>query len=155
MKSARFLFIIWEKARKFDVQLINVLSSKFKVLDSYEVHWPKQFFTANLAAFYGWKGRFCWWNKARKCGKGPFLVIMVEDNNPRWECGQDSSGHEMLLDKNVLIMKKHLRKITGRSNLVHASMTKAETTHELAALQSIDSDGKIPFREFDYSSKSG
>lgn len=153
--SERFLFVIWDKARKFDAQFINLLSSKFKVIDTYEVSWPRRFFTANLAAFYGWKGWFCWWNKARKCGRGPFLVIIVEDANPKWEYSADLSGHKMLLDKNVLIMKRILRKITGRSNLVHGSMTKAETSHELTALLSMDSNGIIPFREFDYGTTSG
>lgn len=79
-------------------------------------------------------------------------MIIVEDANPKWEYRADSSRHIILLDKNVLIMKRILRKITGRSNLVHASMTKAETSHELAALLSMDSDGMIPFHEFDYGS---
>ena len=81
----RFLFVIWEKARKFEPQLLKEISSRFRVLRTYEVTWPRRYFTANLAAFYGWRNRFCWWNKARKCGRGPFLAIEVEDSSPKWE----------------------------------------------------------------------
>ena len=88
----RFLFVIWEKARKQETQLREVISSRFKVIREFEVTWPRRHFTANLAAFYGWKDRFCWWNKARKCGRGPFLVIEVVDPSPKWMRGGDTSG---------------------------------------------------------------
>lgn len=149
-RSNRFLFVVWSKARSFEERILGEVSSRFKVLRTFEVSWPRRHFTANLAAFYGWKGRFCWWNKARKCGSGPFLAIEIEDPSPKWEHGSDTSGHDLVLNKNVQDAKRTIRALTGHSNHVHASMTREETAHELAALGSVDSNGLIPFKSLLY-----
>ena len=149
-KPERFLFVIWEKAREFEPQLLQAISSRFKVIRQFEVVWPRRYFTANLASFYGWKDRFCWWNKARKCGRGPFLVVEVEDPAPKWARGDDTSGHDLVLNANVRDLKQTLRAMTGHSNRVHASMTREETVHELAALASIGEGGRIPFKPMQY-----
>ena len=149
-RSNRFLFVVWSKARSFEERILDEVSSRFKVVRTFEVSWPCRHFTANLAAFYGWKGRFCWWNKARKCGRGPFLVIEVEDPSPKWERGGDTSGHNLNLNKNVQDLKNTLRVMTGHNNRIHASMTREETSHELVALASAGPDGRIPYREMKY-----
>lgn len=148
--AEKFLFVIWSKARRNEAGMLDAISTRFKVLRKYEVVWPKRYFTANLAAFYGWKDRFCWWNKARKCGKGSFLVIEVEDPEPNWVRDSDTSGHDLLLDANIRDVKRMLRKIDGYENRVHASQTREETTHELAALASTDASGKIQFKAINY-----
>lgn len=146
----RFLFVIWSKARCMEPQLLREISARFKVVSTREISWPRRHFTANLAAFYGWNGWFCWWNKARKCGRGPFLVIEVEDPSPRWVQGGDTSGHKLVLNENVQRLKYVLRAMTGYSNRVHASMTREETAHELAALGFIGRNGSIPFKAVEY-----
>ena len=145
-----FLFVIWEKARRFEPRLIEAISSRFRILRTREVSWPRRHFTTNLAAFYGWKDWFCWWNKARKCGCGPFLAIEVEDPAPKWELGSDTSGHNFILNVNIRDMKRGLRALTRHSNRVHASMTYEETAHELSALASIGPDGRIPFKAMEF-----
>ena len=149
-RASRFLFVVWSKARPFEERILDEISSRFKVVRSFEVVWPRRHFTANLAAFYGWKGRFCWWNKARRCGRGPFLAIEVEDPSPKWERDADTSGHNLMLNRHVCDLKKMLRAVTGHSNRIHASMTREETAHELAALGSVDSNGLIPFKSLVY-----
>ena len=145
-----FLFVIWSKARRFEPQILDAISTRFKVLDSYEISWPARHFTENLASFYGWKNRFCWWNKARKCGRGPFLAVKVEDPAPKWEFGSDTSRHNLILNDNIRAMKRGLRALTRHSNRVHASMTCEETAHELSALASIGPDGRIPFKAMEF-----
>ena len=146
----RFLFVIWSKARPLEERILGEISCRFKVVRTFEVSWPRRHFTANLAAFYGWKGRFCWWNKARKCGRGPFLAIEVEDPAPRWERGSDTSGHDLVLNRNVQDVKCALRSMTGHSNRIHASVTAEETAHEIAALDSVGPDGLIPYMAMQY-----
>ena len=146
----RFLFVIWEKARKVEPQLLQAISARFRIVRKFEVVWPRRYFTANLASFYGWKDWFCWWNKARKCGRGSFLAIEVEDPAPKWVHGVDTFGHGLMLNANVRDLKKTLRSMTGHSNRVHASMTREETAHELAALAAIDANGHIPFKAIRY-----
>ena len=149
-RASRFLFVIWSKARPFEERILGEISSRFKVVRVLEVSWPRRHFTKNLAAFYGWKDRFCWWNKGRKCGYGPFLAIEVEDPSPKWVHGHDTSGHELVLDENVQSLKHALREMTGHHNCVHASVTAEETAHELAALDSAGPDGLIPYVAMQY-----
>ena len=141
----RFLFVLWSKARAFENSISAEISSRFKVLQSFEVTWPKRHFTANLAAFYGWRSWHVWRNKARKCGTGPFRVIVVEDPSPVWKREHDTSGRYLFVDANVYALKKSFRALTGRSNVVHSSVTPEETEHQLAALASPRVD-PIPFR---------
>ena len=143
-----FLFVVWSAARKFDRAVEDEIAKRFNVLRKFEVSWPRRDFTRNLAAFYGWKGWFCWWNKARKCGRGPFLAILVEDPSPAWQRVGDTSGRLLLCDKNVCDLKHRLRELTGHSNRIHSSVTPEETRHQLAALES--GEGPIPFRPMVY-----
>lgn len=144
----RFIFVIWSAVRHFEQQIIGEIGRRFNIIRTFEVVWSKRHFTQNLAAFYGWKGWFCWWNKARKCGKGPFLVIEVEDPAPMWQQIRDTSGHLLTCDKNIYALKQFLRKLTGHSNRIHSSVSPEETKHQLAALNS--KEEPIPFRRMQY-----
>ena len=145
-----FLFVLWSEARRQEAEILSMISDRFRIVRSFEVSWPKRHFAENLAAFYGWKSWHVWRNKARKCGTGPFLAVIVEDPSPVWVRTSDTSGHELIVDGNVHSLKMQLRSITGRSNVVHSSVTSAETAHQLAALESSAEDGPIPFRRMVY-----
>ena len=145
----RFVFVLWAAARAFEDRIFAEISARFNVLRSFEVTWPKRHFAANLAAFYGWRSWHIWRNKARKCGTGPFRVIVVEDPSPVWKRERDTYGHELVVDANVYALKKSFRALTGRSNVVHSSVTPEETEHQLAALASPSVD-PIPFRPMKY-----
>ena len=152
MKENRntFLFAIWSKACAHEAKIVEEISSRFRVLRDFNVSWPKRHFAANLAAFYGWRSWHIWHNKARKCGNGPFRVIVVEDPSPVWKREHDTYGHELVVDENVYELKKSFRVLTGHSNVVHSSVTPEETEHQLAALASSSVD-PIPFRPMRYS----
>jgi len=145
----RFIFVLWEASRAFEDRISAEISARFKVLRSFEVTWPKRHFAANLAAFYGWRSWHIWRNKARKCGTGPFRVIVVEDPSPVWKRERDTYGHELVVDANVYALKQSFRVLTGRSNVVHSSVTPEETEHQLAALDSPSVD-PIPFWPMQY-----
>ena len=145
----QFLFVLWSAARTHAREIADAIAKRFRVTGDFEVEWPKRNFAANLAAFYGWKSWHVWRNKARKCGTGPFRVIVVEDPSPVWRRERDTRGHELLADANVYELKKSFRSLTGRSNVVHSSVTAEETAHQLAALSSPSSD-PIPFRAMRY-----
>ena len=144
-----FVFVIWSAARSFEPQIMRDIEKRFKVLRAFDVAWSKHCFARNLASFYGWKSWHIWRNKARKCGTGPFRVIVVEDPAPVWKRERDTFGHEMIVDENVYRLKKSFRALTGHSNVVHSSVTAVETAHQLAALDSPEQD-PIPFRRMVY-----
>ena len=134
--KAEFVFVIWEAARRFEPDILRELGRKFRIVSSREMSWPRRHFASNLAAFYGWKSWRIWRNKARKCGTGPFRVVVVEDPSPVWKRERDTFGHSLVVDENVHSAKKAFREMTGRSNSVHSSVTEEETAHQLAALES-------------------
>jgi len=144
-----FLFVLWSAARGFEREIEEAIRGRFRVVRDFEVAWPKRHFARNLAAFYGWRSWHVWRNKARKCGTGPFRVIVVEDASPVWTRERDTSGHELTVDANVYALKKSFRALTGRSNVVHSSVTPEETAHQLAALESKETS-PIPFRPMVY-----
>ena len=144
-----FLFVIWSSARAFERQIVEEIAGRFRVLRDFEVTWPKRSFAANLAAFYGWKSWHIWRNKARKCGTGPFRVVVAKDSAPVWTRERDTFGHDLVVDSNVYALKRSFRALTGRSNVVHSSVTPEETAHQLAALESPCAD-PIPFRAMVY-----
>ena len=122
-----FLFVLWSAARTHERQIADEIAKRFRVVRDFEVAWPRRHFAANLAAFYGWRSWHIWRNKARKCGTGPFRVIVVEDPSPVWRRDRDTYGHELVVDANVYELKKSFRALTGRSNVVHSSVTADET----------------------------
>lgn len=144
-----FLFVIWSKACAHEAKIAEEIADRFHVLRDFRVSWPKRHFAENLAAFYGWRSWHIWRNKARKCGTGPFRVIVVEDTSPVWKRERDTYGHELVIDANVYALKQSFRALTGRSNVVHSSVTPEETEHQLAALDSPSVD-PIPFRPMRY-----
>ena len=148
-RDSKFLFVIWSAAREWLPQIEESVGKTFKVLRSFDVVWPQRYFVKNLAAFYGWKSWHVWRNKARKCGTGPFRVVVVEDPAPVWKLERDTFGHVMEVDENVYRLKRSFRELTGRSNVVHSSVTVEETAHQLAALEAPRND-PIPFRKMIY-----
>ncbi len=148
-RDSTFLFVIWSSAREWLPQIEESVGKAFKVLRSFDVVWPQRYFAKNLAAFYGWKSWHVWRNKARKCGTGPFRVIVVEDLAPVWKLERDTFGHVMEVDENIYRLKRSFRELTGRSNVVHSSVTVEETAHQLAALEAPRND-PIPFSKMVY-----
>ena len=137
-----FLFVIWSAARSKERQILEEIGRRFKILRTFEVAWPRRHFTRNLSVFYGIKGWFRWWNKARKCGRGPFLVIVVEDPAPVWRQARDTSGRVLLCDGNIYDAKMDFRRMTGHSNRVHSSVTAKETKRQLFALAALGGEGR-------------
>ena len=144
-----FVFVIWSAARAWEPQIVGEIERRFRVLRTFEVAWSKRFFARNLASFYGWKSWHIWRNKARKCGTGPFRVVVVEDPAPVWKRERDTFGHELVVDENIYLLKKSFRALTGHSNVVHSSVTAEETAHQMAALDS-PVQNPIPFRRMEY-----
>lgn len=129
-----FLFVVWAKARPFEDEIRETLARDFKILLETEMFWPYWHFTRKLREFYGFGSRFTWWNKARKCGRGPFKVFLVEDLHPEFKSEIDTRGQRLLVDDRVYRDKKSFRLLTRHSNLVHSSVTAEETDVQMKAL---------------------
>ena len=134
MRENVFLFLVWSRARRFEPEIRAALARRFRILRETEIRWPWWGFTRKLREFYGFGGWFTWWNKARKCGRGPFKVYVVEDPSPVWAHRRDTRGQDLRVDLSVYETKKAFRALTGHSNIVHSSVTPEESAEQLALL---------------------
>ncbi len=125
-----FLAVVWEKARPFEAEVREKLSKDFTILAETEMFWPKHLFTKKLRAFYGFGSRFTWWNKARKCGRGAFKVIVFKDESPTWKRAATAYGNFVDMDVRVNDDKRVCRLMTGHRNVFHASLNAEETERE-------------------------
>jgi len=117
MKKELYTFILWQKARFMEKNIINDIKKNFELLQSYEITWTPEFFVNNLARFYGKKlPKGC--KKEKEIGCGPFLLLFVYDSNPQY----DSKKRNI----NIRNAKHKYRQLLG-ANLVHASDTPEET----------------------------
>lgn len=114
MKKELHCFILWEKSRRLENEIIEDIRKHFKIMKIFEIAWPKEFFADNLSRFYGKKLSKS--NKKEKqCGNGKFLFIVVLDEHPK----HDELGHNL----NMIIAKNNYRIMTGKKDgyLVHGS----------------------------------
>lgn len=132
------LFIIWEKARYCESEILKFLKKEFRVLAKYKGTWGKKYFSRNLTRFYGEKlpeGSF----KERHCGVGEFLVIIIEDLSPIYNYRQTSKGLEWV-NTSVFDAKTLFRHWTGGGHKIHATNDLAETRHDLSLLLGLQSE---------------
>lgn len=117
MEKELYLFILWQKARFMEKNIINDIKKNFEIYQSYEVKWTPELFANNLARFYGKKlPKGC--RKEKEIGCGPFLLLFVYDNNPL--CDKNNRNF------NISSAKQKYRQLLG-ANLIHASDNPEET----------------------------
>lgn len=120
MDKELHLFIIWNKARFMEKQILNDLKKKFEILQTYEISWSEEHFAENLSRFYGKKlPKSC--KKEKEIGIGPFLVVLVYDNHPKIINNQN---------RNIITTKQSYRQLLGK-NLIHASDNAQETAENI------------------------
>ncbi|MBO4286878.1 MAG: hypothetical protein J5985_01790 [Kiritimatiellae bacterium] len=133
MERQIFLYLLWEEARDHEEEILADIRAHFNVLKRFEVTWPQREFIEHLEAFYGHTSAI-WRAKANRDGMGSFLVILVEDEHPRFERRKSLGGVEQEVDVNVYDAKKRYRKLLKSKDRVHSSVTLAETRHNFCLL---------------------
>ncbi len=133
MERQIFLYLLWEEARDREEEILADLRAHFTVLKRFEVTWPRRAFIEHLEAFYGHSSAI-WRAKANRDGTGSFLVILVEDEHPRFDRRRSLGGVEQEVDVNVYDAKKRYRKLLKSKDRVHSSVTLAETRHNFCLL---------------------
>lgn len=135
MKPELHLFILWERARKYEKMILKDLHENFDVLQTLEIVWDRRCFSNNISKFYGKKlPPKC--EKEKEVGTGPFLLVLLWDEHPLYVLRRVNSG-DNLVDVNVFDTKEMYRSIFG-GHSVHSSNTKEETAHDLEMLIGID-----------------
>lgn len=143
------LFIIWEKARHKEVEILADIREHFKILKMYEVRWSKKYFAKNLTRFYGLnlppKS-----DKETHVGNGPFLAVIVQDKTPEYKVHTTSKG-DALVNTKTFSAKTRGRELTGGGHRVHATNTPEEMEHDLTLLLGVNTADFL--KELDGASK--
>ncbi|MDM8533937.1 hypothetical protein QUF55_04440 [Clostridiaceae bacterium HSG29] len=147
-KKELHLFILWEKSRYCQSEIIEDIKNNFKILEIVEVIWDYDKFSENLTRFYGVslpKNS----KKERRCGIGPFLLIIIQDENPVYAIRKTTKGPR-IVNINMFDSKEMYRSWTGATDLIHATNDEVETNHDLTLLKGLNtSDYMSKNSEFD------
>jgi hypothetical protein len=126
------IFLLWQNALERAQDILSDLQSTFIVLDVIDVEWSRGRFAENLTRFYRDQlppGS----DKERHCGVGPFRLIIVEDQHPRYGKRRTSRG-TAVVNRNVYDTRARYRSWTGGGHRVHASVMRGEADHDLFLL---------------------
>ncbi len=141
MNSELHLIIVWHNANENFSDILNDISNRFSIKEVYEITWNKENIVKNFIAFYSHSQSHLNWRKINKlmrgkskyCGKGPFHLIIFEDNNPIYEKRITSSGKNEV-NINIFDCKQKYRKITGGGHLIHGTDSEKESSKDLTLL---------------------
>tara|TARA_Y100000590_G_C15598260_1_gene968951 strand:- start:114 stop:1241 length:1128 start_codon:yes stop_codon:yes gene_type:complete len=126
-ESGLYLFIIWEKSRYKEKEILNDIKNKFTIREIFEVYWSKEHQINNLKRFYG--SIFTAKRKYEKTGAGPFLLVLVQDNNPQFREEKTITQH-LLINKKIYDSKMSYRTWIKNEYAVHGSLSDKETNHD-------------------------
>jgi hypothetical protein len=126
------LFLLWSAARPFETAIVGDVASRFRVLDLVEVTWSPAAFGQNLRCFYG-SALPPDSPKEQQVGRGPFLVVVVEDEHPRRRLRRMGSGRRWV-NASVVEARRAYRATTGGGHRVHASENAWEADRDLVLL---------------------
>ena len=115
-----YLFIVWQRGRRFEDRIRADLASRFRILKEYEISWPWWHSIHNFTFLYRHVAFFSWLRKCWTCGMGPFRMIMVED----------ASAPERGENPRIVEAKHLYRRWAGRRWRVHSSTTYGETRYQ-------------------------
>lgn len=133
MGSELYLFIIWEKSFEKKNQIFDDIGKKFIIREIYEIKWSPEEFENNLKRFYGSSLPNAS-QKAELCGKGPFLLVIVSDPNPKIETKRLDDVNQVEVNSNIYNSKMKYREWIGVDYALHASNSYKETNHDLMLL---------------------
>ncbi len=131
------VFVVWAAGRAHERQILDVLRSDFEVLGVDEVHWSPDRVAENYSRFYRVSGLPPFRSSLPHYkGRGPFLVIVVRDENPL--LGERMTmGGVRVVSTRIVDAKARFRDLTGGGVKVHSSDTPADAIRDLMLLLGI------------------
>lgn len=110
---------LWSGARHREPEILDILRERFQVLAEVEVRWSPERVVTNFERLYG-QGLWGTSPKHLEVGADPFLLVVVEDPEPRYAYRQNVSGYVELTNVHVAQVKASARRLAG-GYTVHSS----------------------------------
>lgn len=124
------VFVIWSRALDRYGEILDDLERRFLVRDVVRVDWGKPGFSTSMTRFYG--GILPPdAEKEKHCGTDPFMVVVVEDQQPVYGARPSPKGY---VNTAVFDAKQRYRRWTGGGHRIHASVEPIEAEHDLFLL---------------------
>lgn len=132
------LFILWEKARSKEKEIMSDIALHFDVLETFTIDLGNKFLEI-IEDFYDHNIPPNE-NKAEKCGDGEFLVVVVRDNNAAYDY-RETLRAKKIVEVNFFDAKKRYRKMANPLDpyciVVHGTNSKQEFEHDYVYLNKL------------------
>lgn len=132
------LFIIWERGRYKEKEILCDIRKKFSIVRLYDNTWSPQYVSSNFTRFYG-VNLPSNSEKEKECGTNSFLLVIVFDNNPIYDFRETSHGLE-LVNINMFDSKALYRSWTGGGHKIHGTNSTQETNHDITLLLGLNTE---------------
>ena len=133
--SELHLFVLWQKARRVEARILEDLGQQkdIEILGKWELAFSGPAAEA-YPAFYGGKKPMDGPLKVRKCGGGPFLLIVVRNLNPTYGSRWARDEKYYIANELMYDLKARYREWAGRKHRVHGTTDPAEFARDIFIL---------------------
>ena len=122
------LVVVWDTARPALDRILDDAARRFIVRDVVEVTWRPELFRRSLSRLYG-TDLPADSDKERESGTGPFVVVVVDDPQPRTVARKTQQGWSQA-NAALLAAKRRYRGWSGGSYRVHTTLTPREAVKD-------------------------
>lgn len=131
--SETHVFVLWPKALKRRDKILADISQKTKIIASFMMKWPKGVSAeAGYRHFYGTMLPDSA-GKVKRAGTGPFLVVVVRMENPKYDWRMTQRGLEYV-NRDLYGMKWNYRNWVGGLHRVHGTTSPEEARRDILTL---------------------
>jgi len=134
------VFVLWSRALDAYAEILRDIEGNFLIRDVFRVSWSKDQFSRSMTRFYG--GLLPPnAEKEEHCGTDPFVVVVVEDERPRYGARRSPKPS---VNVRMFDAKQRYRRWTGGGHRIHASVDPVEAEHDLFLLLRRRSEEYLP-----------
>ncbi len=140
LKTKRDLacFLLWERAREREKDILSILEKRFKILGEYEVVWSHENIIDNLSRIYDKNSPQNAGVALAKVGRPPFKFILVEDSQPRYTWTKSVSRMIEPSNSDVISLKEEFRSWFPEKFQVHSSTNMDECLFQSALILGVE-----------------
>lgn len=131
-KKECHLFILWSNSRYKENEILADISQRFKIVGLFEITWVKKNVASNFSRFYD-HSLPPNSEKERHAGSDEFLLVIVFDENPRYDY-RDTSKGKVYVNSNMFDAKSRYRIMTGGGHKIHGTNNREEFRHDVVMI---------------------